>query len=99
MIFAILFFIGGIISGTAGIIALGTPLAFAAIPDGGMPLMVLLMCMCHGANLISPTHICLMVTIEYFKISLGELIQKTLPMVLAFSVIIIGYYQLLSRIV
>lgn len=94
LIFALLFFVGGIISGTNGIIALGTPLAFAAIP-GGTPLMVLLMCMCHAASQISPTHVCLVVASDYFHITLGELIRKTLPVALLFCVLMIGYYQIL----
>ncbi|TCL44712.1 DUF401 family protein [Harryflintia acetispora] len=98
LVFALLFFLGGIISGTNGIIALGTPLAFAAIP-GGMPLMVLLMCMCHAANLISPTHVCLVVAAEYFHITLGELVRKTLPMVLLFSVLMVGYYLVLTMVI
>ncbi len=94
LIFALLFFVGGIISGTNGIIALGTPLAFAAI-QGGAPLMVLLMCMCHAASQISPTHICLVVASDYFHIPLGKLIRKTLPLALLFCVLMIGYYQIL----
>ncbi len=94
LIFALLFFVGGIISGTNGIIALGTPLAFAAI-QGGTPLMVLLMCMCHAASQVSPTHVCLVVASDYFHITLGELIRKTLPAALLFCVLIVGYYQLL----
>ena len=94
LIFALFFFIGGAISGTNGIIALGTSSAFAAI-DGGMPLMVLLMCMCHAASQVSPTHICLVVASDYFNISLGALIRKTLPAALAFGLLMIGYYNLL----
>lgn len=94
LIFALLFFAGGVISGTNGIIALGTPLAFAAI-DGGMPLMVLLMCMCHAASQVSPTHVCLVVASDYFHVTLGELIRKTLPRSLAFCGLMIGYYNLL----
>ncbi len=94
LVFAVLFFIGGIISGSNGIIALGTPLAFAAIP-GGMPLMVLLMCMCHAASQISPTHVCLVVASDYFHITLGDLVQKTLPVSLLFASLMIGYYNIL----
>lgn len=94
LIFVLLFFVGGIISGTNGIIALGAPLAFAAI-DGGMPLMVLLMCMCHAASQVSPTHVCLVVASDYFHISIGELIRKTLPVAFAFCVLMVGYYNLL----
>jgi len=92
--FAALFFVGGIISGTNGIIAIGTPLAFATL-DGGMPFMVLLMCMCHAASQVSPTHICLVVAADYFNVTLGELIRKTIPVTLAFCILMIGYYHLL----
>lgn len=94
LVFVILFFAGGIISGTNGIIALGTPIAFAALP-GGMPLMVLLMCICHGASLISPTHVCLIVAADYFHITMGDLIRKTLPVSLLFCIFMIGYYHIL----
>ena len=94
LIFALLFFVGGIISGAGGIIALGTPLAFAALPDGGMPLMVLLMCMSHAASQISPTHVCLVVAAEYYDVTMGDLIKKSIPYSLLFVVISIGYYLL-----
>lgn len=94
LIFCLLFFVGAVISGTNGIIALGTPLAFAAI-DGGMPLMVLLMCMCHAASQVSPTHVCLVVASDYFHITLGALIRKTIPLALVFCILMIGYYNLL----
>ena len=99
MVFSLLFFFGGIVTGTSGIIALGTAMAFSAILGAGMPLMVLLMCMCHAASQISPTHVCLAVITEYFGITIGELVRKTLPVTLIFMVIIIGYYQLLLKLV
>lgn len=95
LVFSLLFFFGGVISGTNGIIALGTPLAFSAIPDGGVPLMVLLMSMCHAASQVSPTHVCLVVASEYFHITLGALIRKTMPVTLLFCVLMLGYYRLL----
>ena len=97
MVFALLFFAGTMVSGSSGIIALGTPLAFAAL-DGGMPLMVLLMCMVHAASQISPIHVCLTIASEYYGISLGELIKKTIPASLLFAVLMIGYYLVLSAV-
>lgn len=94
LVFALLFFLGGIVSGTTGIIAMGTPLAFAALP-GGMPLMVLLMCMSHAASQVSPIHVCLLVAADYFHVTLGELIRKTLPKTLIFCALMIVYYQIL----
>ena len=98
LIFALLFFLGGIVSGTNGIIALGTPLAFAAIPDGGAPLMMLLMCMCHAASQISPTHVCLAVAADCFHISIGDLVRKTLPISLVFACYMVCYYMLLTTL-
>ena len=94
LVFALLFFAATVISGTTGAIAMATPLAFAAIP-GGMPLMVYLMCICHAASQLSPTHVCLVVASDYFDVTLGELIRKTLPMSLIFCGLMTVYYNVL----
>lgn len=94
LIFGLLFFLATIISGSTAAIAMGTPLAFAAIP-GGAPLMVYLMCMAHAASQLSPTHVCLVVASDYFHITLGELVRKTLPMSIAFCVLVTVYYNVL----
>ena len=94
LVFVLLFFFGGMISGASGIIALGTPLAFAAM-DGGMPLMVLLMCISHAASQVSPVHVCLVVAADYYHVSMGALIRKTLPASLLFCLLMIGYYNIL----
>ena len=73
-------------------------MAFSTL-DGGIPLMVLLMCMCHAASLISPVHVCLVVASDYFKITMGQLIRKTIPASLVFALLMIGYYLLLTAIV
>ena len=94
LIFGLLFFLATIISGSTAAIAMGTPLAFAAIP-GGAPLMIYLMCMAHAASQLSPTHVCLVVASDYFHITLGDLVHKTLPMSLAFCVLVTVYYNIL----
>ena len=94
LIFALIFFLGGIISGASGVVAMAAPLAFAAL-EGTVPLMILLMCMAHGASLVSPTHVCLVVAADYFKVSMGELIRKTIPASLIFCALMLGYYNLL----
>ncbi|MBS4914108.1 MAG: DUF401 family protein [Veillonella sp.] len=94
LVFAILFLIGGIVSGSNGIIAMGAPIAFATV-QGGMPFMVLLMCVAHGASQISPTHVCIVVAADYFNITLGELIRKTIPVVIVFTGLMLAYYHLL----
>lgn len=97
LVFALLFFFATVLSGSTGAIAMGTPLAFAAM-EGGMPLMVYLMCICHAASQVSPTHICLVVAADYFHVTLGELVRKTLPISLAFCVLMTMYYQALLAI-
>ena len=94
LIFGLLFFLATIISGSTAAIAMGTPLAFAAIP-GGAPLMIYLMCMAHAASQLSPTHVCLVVASDYFHITLGELVRKTIPISIAFCVLVTLYYNLL----
>ncbi|MGN0294374.1 MAG: DUF401 family protein [Lachnospiraceae bacterium] len=94
LIFAVLFFAATLLSGSTAAIAMGTPLAFSAIP-GGMPLMVYLMCITHAASQLSPTHVCLVVASEYFHISLGKLIRKTLPFSILFCVLMTFYYNIL----
>lgn len=93
-IFGLLFFLVTLISGSTAAIAMGTPLAFAALP-GGAPFMIYLMCMAHAASQLSPTHVCLVVASDYFHIPLGGLIRKTVPIALSFCVLVTVYYHLL----
>jgi len=98
LVFVLIFFIGGSISGSAGIIALGTPLAFSAVGGPSMPLMVLLMCATHAASMVAPVHVCLVVASEYFKVSLGRLIVRTLPLSFTFLAAAVAYYYVLVRL-
>lgn len=91
IIFALVFLVGTIIAGTQAIIALGIPLAFAAMPNGGLPLMVLLMSMTYIAMQVSPTHICLAIVTEEFKTSYIELVKRTVPVMALFLLVLSGY--------
>ena len=93
LIFVIMFFLGGLIN-LSGIIAIGAPLAFSAL-EGGAPLMMLLMCVCHVASQVSPTHICQILAADYFDISLGTLLRKIMPRTFLFCLFAILYYNLL----
>ena len=92
LIFSLIFFFGTIIGGSQAIAVIGIPLVFTAIPYAGLPLFILLMGMAFAANQITPTHVCLAVTAEYFKISFGALVKKSVPVVISFCAILIGYY-------
>ena len=93
LIFAILFFVVTVISGSSAAIAMGVPLAFAAMPVT-TPLVVYLMGIVHAASQIGPTHTCLMAASEYYEITIGELIRKTIPSALIFCALMTIYYNL-----
>ena len=94
--FGIIMFLGTIISGANSMIVLLIPLAFASIPHAGAGLLVYLMALSYAAMQISPTHICLAIITEYFQVSWGQLMKKTIPVIVVFVVILTGYYVLLS---
>lgn len=96
LVFALLFLIGTIVGGSTAIVTLCTAPAFAAIPDGGAPLLMLLMCFSYAAMQVSPTHLCLTLIAEYFDIHFGILVKKTIPVIAIFMVLILGYYLLLT---
>lgn len=93
LIFAVLFFIITVISGSNGAIAVGAPLAFAALPVN-TALIVYLMCITHAASQMGLTHTCVMVAAEYYGITFGEMIRKTVPYSLLFCVLMTIYYNL-----
>lgn len=95
IIFSLIFVIGTLVAGSQAIIALALPLAFATIPDGGLALMILLMCMTYIAMQVSPTHICLAIVTEAFDVSFIELVKKTFPILVIFTVITAIYSYLL----
>ncbi len=77
MVFALIFFFGTIISGSNAIIPLCMPMAMAAMPDAGVPLLVLLMSSAYAAMQVSPTHVCLFIAAECFKVDIEEV--KRMP--------------------
>ena len=98
LVFVLLFLFGTIVAGTQAIIVLCMPMAMEVITQGhtGLALFTLLMCIGYVAMQISPTHICLILCSEDYKVSLGSMIRRTIPMVALFTLIAIGYYGVLS---
>ena len=92
-VFALIFFFGTIISGSLATIALCLPLAYIAIPNGGVPLLMLLMSYTYAAMQFSPTHICLTLVTEYYGTSMVDLIKRTTPVIMIFSIIVAIYYM------
>ena len=95
LVFARIFFFGSVAAGSQAIIVLCMGMAMAAAAQGGLALFVLLMCMAYAAMQLSPVHVCLAVCAEDYRISLGTLIRKTVPLVGVFCLAAFGYYGLL----
>ena len=95
--FALIFFFGTVVAGNQAINVLCIPMAMAAVGEGpGLALFVLVMCMGYAAMQISPVHICLTLCAEDFRVSLGSMVRKTLPLVAIFTAIAFAYYAILS---
>ncbi len=94
--FALLFFFGTIICGMSAVVAAFTVMAFYAVPNAGLPLMVLLMSFAYGAMQLTPVHVCLAIVAEYFHCSIEALIRITLPIILLFLTFVSLYYVLLT---
>ena len=93
---ALLFFFGTLVASSTAVGSAFIPLAFSMIPDGGVVLLVLLMGFSYAAAQMSPTHVCLAVIMEYFGVTMGSVIKKTLPVVGSYCVILLGYYLLIG---
>lgn len=92
MVFVLIFLFGTLVSGSLAIIVLCLPVAMVTVPNAGLPLVVLLMSTTYVAMQVSPTHICLALVAEYFDVSLGDIVKRTVPVVASFMVISILYY-------
>ena len=91
VIFALISFFGSLVVGSTAIVALVIPLAYAAIPNGGVGLMILLMSILYASSQISPTHVCLTMAAEFYQTSFFNLIMKTIPILVIFLCIVFAY--------
>ena len=98
LIFTLIFFFGTLVAGSQAIIVLCIPMAMQAVSVGhsGLAMFTLMMCITYIAMQLSPTHICLSLCSEDYKVSQGAMILRTIPLVGFFTPIAIGYYGLLS---
>jgi len=98
LMYAIITFIGGMTGLGNAVVVMLFPIAFATIPNAGIPLLILLMSYSHSAAQISPTHICLEVAVKAFDSDYRTLILKTIPVTIFYCIISVLYYLLLTNI-
>ena len=84
-----------VISGSQAIIALCMPMAMTAFPDGGLPILVMLMSVAWAAMQISPTHVCTFVAAEYYHTTFNDVAVKGIVSVVLFSILSYGYAHLM----
>lgn len=98
MVFSIIFLVGTFVGGISTMIPLVLPVALAAVPGSPVALLMLLMATGHLAAQINPTHLCLTLSCEYFKVGLGDLIKKTIPTIAVSYALTIAYYLVLVAV-
>ncbi|MBQ3272955.1 MAG: DUF401 family protein [Solobacterium sp.] len=99
LVFALLFFIGPLIGGSQAISVLCIPMIMETWPDGSiLSIFVLCMSMSYIIMQLAPTHICLTLCAEDYKITLADLIPKVAPMVIVATFFTFGYFFVLRAI-
>ena len=96
--FTLIFFLGTVISGSQAIVALCMPMALTAFPNGGIPLLTMLMGVAWGAMQISPTHVCSFVAADYYRTTINDIMIRGIIPVVLFSALSYGYAHLLMLI-
>jgi len=80
LIFVLLFFFISLITGMMmSTVGIALPIALVAMPDWGMPLLVLLTMAAYTGNMITPMHLCSVITCDYYKVDIKNFIIKAIP--------------------
>lgn len=77
VIFAIIYFIGTMVSGAQTMASLILPAAMSVFPHPATTM--LLMSVGHVASQLCPTHICIPLVANYFDVDLGDIFKLTIP--------------------
>ena len=93
--FAMIFLFATIVGGLQTSIGLFMVLALESVPGAGLPLFILLMSFGHLGAQLSPTHVCLTISCEYFHVTIGDLVKRGILPAVVCSVFFIVYYQFL----
>ena len=100
LIWALIFAIGTLVGGSMTIFVLAIPMLMASVPAAEFyPMFLLVMSVSYTVMQVNPTHICLTLCAEDYKIPLGSLIVKTAPLAAVATALCIGYYFILTAFV
>lgn len=80
LIFVFLCFLIGILTGMMmPAVAIGLPLAMAAIPGWGLPLVMLIFMSAYFGSMVTPMHLCITITANYYKANIATVLLRSLP--------------------
>ena len=97
LVWALIFAIGTLVGGSMTIYVLCIPMAIASVGGASFySLFLLLMSVSYIVMQVNPTHICLTLCADDYKIPLASLIVKAVPVVVVATVICFGYYGILQ---
>lgn len=97
-VYGIIMLLGTFMACANAMTVLILPLAFSTIADAGVALLIFLMSISYAVMQIAPSHICLTIATEYFKVSWIDLVKKTLPVIGVFLGVLVAYYLCLVQI-
>ncbi|HNP93614.1 MAG TPA: DUF401 family protein, partial [Rectinema sp.] len=102
VVIAVLPFISGIVTGVGmGYVGLSMPIVLALIASSGIPLKAGVMianAFGYTGMMLSPLHVCMVVTAQHFKSSLIKVILKCALPLAIFLIIVIAYGALLMAL-
>ena len=100
LVWTLIFAIGTLVGGSTTIYVLAIPMLITAFPGSQFyPMFLLVMSASYTVMQVNPTHICLTLCAEDFKIPLGSLIAKSVPLVIVATALCFGYYFILTAFV
>ena len=99
LVYALIFAVGPLVGGSMTTYVLGVPMLLADPSIGSFfPAFLLCMTMSYVIMQVCPTHICLTLCAEDYKIPLGSLIVKAMPLVVVAACLAFGYYGILTML-
>ena len=100
LVWTLIFAIGTLVGGSLTIYVLAIPMLLTAFPGAEFyPMFLLVMSASYIVMQVNPTHICLTLCAEDYKIPLGSLIAKSVPLVIVATALCFGYYFILAAFV
>lgn len=97
LMLALVFFLGCVCSNFTAMIPVTVPAAIAVCPSP-LAITVLLASMGHLASQLCPTHICILLCCNYYRVKLTALIKRTLPVVLVMIAVSLILYLLMIHV-